>query len=55
MASRVPRPRRTVNPVLMMLLRPLFRYSRTRNAFVLRVVGRRFGPVLRPAGRRQLA
>jgi hypothetical protein len=28
-------------------VRPLFRYSAVRDAYVLRVVGRRFGPVLR--------
>jgi hypothetical protein len=29
------------------VLRPIMRYSNSRNAFVLRLVGRRFGPVLR--------
>ena len=31
-----------------MLLRPLFRYSVSRNAYVLRIGGRRRGPVLVP-------
>ena len=31
-----------------MLLRPLFRYSYSRDAFVLRLIGRSLGPVLRP-------
>ena len=30
-----------------MLMRPVLRYSRTRDAYVLRGVGRRLGPVLR--------
>ena len=29
-------------------LRPLFRYSRSRDAYVLRAVGQTRGPVLRP-------
>lgn len=32
----------------LMFLRPLFRYSYSRDAFVLRLIGRSFGPVLRP-------
>jgi hypothetical protein len=40
------RPRRNVNPVLMWLLRPFFRYSVTRDAFVLRILGNYRGPVL---------
>jgi hypothetical protein len=35
------------------LLRPLFRYSEPRDAFVLRLVGDRFGPVLRSSRRRE--
>jgi hypothetical protein len=31
-----------------LLVRPLLRYSRGRDAFVLVLVGGRFGPVLRP-------
>ena len=29
------------------MLKPFFRYSRVRDAYVLRLVGRRHGPVLR--------
>jgi hypothetical protein len=42
------RPRRYVARRLLVLLSPLLRYSRSRDAYVLRVVGRRVGPVLRP-------
>ncbi|MGH2903654.1 MAG: hypothetical protein ACRDK7_08740 [Solirubrobacteraceae bacterium] len=35
-----------------MLFRPLLRYSTTRDAFVLRLVGNSTGPVLRPNRRR---
>jgi hypothetical protein len=42
-----PRPRRAISPTTLALLRPLLRYSGTRQAYVLRVVGRRVGPVLR--------
>ncbi|MGP0103614.1 MAG: hypothetical protein ACLPUT_18580 [Solirubrobacteraceae bacterium] len=31
----------------MLLMRPFLRYSASRDAYVLRVVGRRVGPVLR--------
>jgi hypothetical protein len=41
------RTRRYVQPRLLVLLAPLFRYSLTRDAYVLRLVGRRSGPVLR--------
>jgi hypothetical protein len=34
-------------------LRPLFRYSESRNAYVLRAVGRSLGPVLRVDRRRR--
>jgi hypothetical protein len=37
---------------LLVLLTPLFRYSGARNAYVLRLVGRRYGPVLREERRR---
>lgn len=42
------RPRREVSPGLIRLLAPLFRYSAGRDAYVLRGVGNRVGPVLRP-------
>jgi hypothetical protein len=41
------RPRRYVARHWLLLARPLFRYSAVRDAYVLRVVGRRAGPVLR--------
>jgi hypothetical protein len=43
----VKRPRRYVARHWLLLVRPLFRYSANRDAYVLRVVGRRMGPVLR--------
>jgi hypothetical protein len=46
------RPRRHVPGWGITILRPLFRYSATREAHVLRVIGRRWGPVLTPAPRR---
>jgi hypothetical protein len=42
------RPRHRVPSLGIAALRPLFRYSVTRDAYVLRVVGRRRGPVLTP-------
>jgi hypothetical protein len=42
-----PRPRYLVTPALLLVLRPLFRYSPFRDAWVLRWVGEWFGPVLR--------
>ncbi len=41
-----PRPRHTLAPATLSLLRPLFRYSTSRDAYILRGVGSRFGPVL---------
>jgi hypothetical protein len=41
------RTRRYVPPRWLTLVRPIFRYSRSRDAFVLRGVGRSIGPVLR--------
>ncbi len=49
---RVKRPRRYVARHWLLLARPLFRYSAIREAYVLRVVGRRTGPVLREDRRR---
>jgi hypothetical protein len=43
----IPRPRHEVSRRQLKLLRPFFRYSRVRDAYVLRLVGRRRGPVLR--------
>ena len=42
-----PRPRRSVSPKVVKIASPLFRYSQTRDAYVLRGVGDRIGPVLR--------
>jgi hypothetical protein len=43
-----PRRRRTVPPAALALLRPLFKYHYRRDAWILRAVGDRIGPVLRP-------
>jgi hypothetical protein len=40
------RPRRQVRGAWIVLLSPVMRYSIAREAYVLRGVGRRFGPVL---------
>jgi hypothetical protein len=50
--SRPSRPSRYIPGRLLALMRPLLRYSMTRDAYVLRVVGGRFGPVLRADRRR---
>jgi hypothetical protein len=42
------RPRRYVARHWLFILRPVLRYSATRDAFVLRAVGSSVGPVLRP-------
>jgi hypothetical protein len=43
----VPRPRRYVSRHLLFVLAPITRYSAARDAYVLRGVGGRVGPVLR--------
>lgn len=43
----VPRKRRYVKAWTLLPLRPLLRHRRSRDAYVLRAVGRRIGPVLR--------
>ncbi|HEV3047784.1 MAG TPA: hypothetical protein VGY13_10535 [Solirubrobacteraceae bacterium] len=43
----VQRPRRYLARHWLLLLRPWLRYSKVRDAYVLRGVGRRIGPVLR--------
>jgi hypothetical protein len=48
MADRFHRKRHTVGEATLTALRPLFRYSYSRDAYILRVVGARSGPVLRP-------
>jgi hypothetical protein len=45
--GRNPRTRHYLSPVLLVLLRPLFRWSYGRGAYVLRFVGEHRGPVLR--------
>ena len=47
------RTRRYVAKNALLLVRPLFRYSYSRDAFVLRGVGRSVGPVLRLDRRRR--
>jgi hypothetical protein len=49
----VKRPRRYVARPWLVLMRPFTRYSGTRDAYVLRLVGRRMGPVLRVDRRQQ--
>ena len=49
------RPRRYVNSRVLTLLFPFVRYSLTRDAYVLRLVGQRTGPVLRANRRRRAA
>ncbi len=43
-----PRPRRELHPLVFGALRPLLRFSYSREAWVLIGVGRTFGPVVRP-------
>jgi hypothetical protein len=47
------RPRRYVARYWLVLLKPVLRYSATRDAFVLRAVGNSAGPVLRMDRRRR--
>lgn len=42
------RRRRHVGPVALLALRTVFRYSASREAYVLRGVGNHLGPVLKP-------
>jgi hypothetical protein len=46
-ATRAPRPRHEVPRGVRLLLRPFFRYSYTRDAWVLHGVGSKRGPVIR--------
>jgi len=48
----VKRPRRYVAQRWIAVGRPVLRYSQPRDAYVLRVVGRKWGPVLRSERRR---
>ena len=43
-----PRPRREVSPALITALAPVLRYSTARDAYVLRGIGSKRGPVLKP-------
>ena len=45
-ARRHPRPRRQVELRKFAYIKPLFRYSSSRGAYVLRAVGRKVGPVI---------
>ena len=49
---RAQRPRHYVNGMVLMPMRLMFRYSRSRDAYVLRVIGNSSGPVLRRDRRR---
>lgn len=42
-----PRPRRTLHPLAFALVRPLFRLSYERDAWVLLAIGDTYGPVIR--------
>ena len=53
-SDRAARERRYVRPALLVALRPAFRYSETRGAYVLRLVGNRFGPVLKRLEKRRV-
>jgi hypothetical protein len=47
------RPRRRIPRVLLYLLAPIYRYDKNRDAWILRAVGTRYGPVLRPTRHRR--
>jgi len=47
------RPRKYIARHWLFMLRPLLRYSKSRNAYVLLGVGKSVGPVLRPDRRSQ--
>jgi hypothetical protein len=47
----VPRPRRYLARHWLLILRPVLRFSMSRDAFVLRGIGNSAGPVLRPERR----
>ncbi len=50
---KTPRPRHYVSNFRLALMRPLMRYSYSRDAYVFRVVGDDHGPVLRQDRRRR--
>ena len=47
-----PRPRHAVGSATLTVLRPFFRHSLSRDAYVLRGVGNRLGPVLQERARK---
>lgn len=51
--ERNPRQRHYVSRFILVLMRPLLRYSTARSAYVLRIVGETHGPVLRQNMRRR--
>jgi hypothetical protein len=46
-----PRARRDVSPITVAVLRPLLRFSPARDAWVLRGIGRKHGPILQVPSR----
>ena len=46
--ARSPRRRRHVSPWVLVALKPFFRHSYSRDAYVLRLIGNHVGPVLVP-------
>jgi hypothetical protein len=46
------RPRHEIPRPFLFVLKPIFRHDRHRDAWVLRIVGKQLGPVLRPHGYR---
>jgi len=49
---RAQRPRHYISGMTLVLMKPLFRYSVSRDAYVLRLIGNSSGPVLRRERRR---
>lgn len=45
-STRTQRPRHAISPTKLLFLKPFFRYSTTRDAWVLRGIGNTHGPVL---------
>jgi YD repeat-containing protein len=50
--QRTARPRHYIWPGLLAVMRPFLRYNYSRGAYVLRIAGERWGPVLREDQRR---
>lgn len=48
MPPRAPRERKQVSTAALTAFKPFLRYSTTRDAYVLRVIGNKTGPVLQP-------